>query len=135
MPRKWFGKGLVDIPPLVEPIINLADKFNVSIMAATKRYMDLTLIPSVAVFSDGEYVKWTWPSGGANVFLKNGTEIDPESTAYNCQNTTEQATKIGSIKNTGEVWFPDAFNKDEILVEEQSCRLYQDIVLTFLKIL
>lgn len=135
MPRKWFGKGLVNIPPLVQPIIELADKFDVSIMAATKRYMDLTLMPSVAISSDGEHVRWTWPSNGAKVFIRAGMEIDPDSTAYDCQDTPEQATRIGPVKSTGDMWFPNPFSDDEVLIEEQSCRLNQDIVLTLVRII
>ncbi len=134
MPRKWFGQHVRGADPLIAPILKAADTFDVSVMAATKRFLDLTLVPSMAVFSDGEVVKWVWQSRGSDIFLKVGTEITEDSTAYDCGDSPETATKIGAIKNTGEDWFPDDFRRERIVITEQSCRLYQNIVLTLMKV-
>lgn len=134
MPRKWFGRHVSGAEPLVAPIFEAASLFNVSVMAATKRFLDLTLVPSMAIFSDGEKVKWVWQSRGSDIFIKVGTEICEDCTAYDCTDSPETATRIGAINNKGEEWFPDDFRRERIVVKEQSCRLYQNIVLTLMKV-
>ena len=135
MPRKWFGKHVSGAEPLVAPILEAAAEFNVSVMAATKRFLDLTLVPSMAVFSDGQQVKWVWQSGSnSNIFLLPGTEISEDCTAYECNDSPEVATKVGAIDNSGEDWFPKEFRRERIVVKEQSCRLYEDIVMTLMRV-
>lgn len=135
MPRKWFGRHVLGAEPLVAPILDAAKSFNVSVMAATKRFLDLTVIPSMAVFSDGQQVKWVWQSENASsIYLLPGTDISPDCTAYECDDPPETATRIGAIANTGEDWFPDEFRRDRIVVKEQSCRLYEGIVVTLMRI-
>lgn len=135
MPRKWFGKLVSGAQPLVSTIIGAANEFDVSVMAATRRFLDLTAFPSMAIFSDGEQVKWSWSSRGADhVFLKPGTDISPECTAFECSDSPEVATRVGAIPNSGEDWFPDDFNRERIMVTEQSCRLYEETVMTLLQI-
>jgi len=134
MPRKWFGKYVTGAEPLIANMIRAADAFDASVMAATRRFLDLTLIPSVAVFSDGEYVKWVWRSQGVDkLWLNPGTELSPTCTAYDCSDSPETASKIGAIENSGEEWFPDDFRKERIVIHEQSCLLYKDIVLTLMR--
>ncbi|MEQ1933606.1 MAG: ImmA/IrrE family metallo-endopeptidase [Fimbriimonadaceae bacterium] len=134
MPRRWFGWHVSGAEPLIANVIKAANAFDVSVMAATKRFLDLTLIPSIAVFSDGEQVKWVWKSSGVSkLWLPPGSEISPDCTAYQCTDSPETASRIGAIQNTGECWFPDDYRAERIVVTEQSCRLYKDIVLTLMK--
>lgn len=135
MPKKWFGRHVLGTEPLVGPILDAAKCFDVSVMAATKRFLDLTIIPSMAVFSDGQQVRWVWQSGSAsNIYLPPGTDISPDCTAYECDYPPETASRIGAIPNTGEGWFPDDFRRDRIVVKEQSCRLYESIVMTLMRV-
>lgn len=134
MPRQWFGKYVVNATPVIGNIIPAADAFSVSVMAATRRFVDLTLIPTVAVFSDGEVVRWVWNSQGTGrIWLNPGDEISENTTAYLCSETPETATRIGAIQNSGEEWFPRDFQAERITVWEQSCRLYKDTVLTLMR--
>lgn len=134
MPRKWFGRHVSGAEPLIANVIEAANAFDVSVMAATKRFLDLTLIPSLAVFSDGEQVRWVWKSNGVDkVWLPAGSDISPDCTAYQCTDSPETASRIGAIENTGEDWFPDDYRRERIVIKEQSCRLYQEIVLTLMR--
>lgn len=134
MPRKWFGLHVRNAEPLIETIIDAADDFEVSIMAATKRFLSLTHVPSMAVFSDGYEVKWVWQSRGSDIFLKVGTDVSPASTAYECDSTPEDAAKLGPLEGSGDDWFPDDWRNERITVREQSCLLYKDIVLSLLQV-
>ena len=135
MPRPMLGKRLLAGNQLLPTILSTADDFRVSVMATTKRFLDLTPTPAMAIFSDGETVKWSWASFGAkDIFLRPGTDIDPDCTAYQCTDPSETAIRIGAIENTGEYWFPDDFKKDRINIVEQSFRLYEDIVMTFMQV-
>ena len=135
MPRKWFGRHVSGAEPVVAPILEAASAFNVSVMAATKRFLDLTMVPSIAVFSDGQEVKWVWQSDNASkIYLLPGTDISPDCTAYDCADSPEVATRVGVIENSGEDWFPEEFRRERIVVKEQSCRLYEDIVMTLMRV-
>lgn len=134
MPRRWFGKHVSGAEPLIGNVITAADDFGVSIMAATKRFLELTIVPSVAVFSDGHQVKWIWHSRGVErVWLNVGDDIPENSTAFECNESPETATRIGAIENSGEEWFPNDFRAERIVVKEQSCKLYQNIVVTLMR--
>lgn len=135
IPRFMLGRRSLKADDFLATTLSTATEFNASVMATAKRLLDLTPTPSLVVFSDGERVRWSWCSRGAShVFLRAGTAIDPDCTAYECSDISEVAVRIGLIENSGEHWFPEDFKRERITVREQSFRLFEDIVATYMEV-
>lgn len=136
IPRFLLGGGRSFVADdFLKTTLAAAEEFGASVMATSKRLLDLVPAAYLVVFSDGGRVRWSWSSRGAvDIFLRAGTEIDPDTTAFNCEDSSATALRIGLIENSGELWFPDDFKRARISVREQSFRLYQDMVMTFLEV-
>ena len=135
MPRKLAGRHVAGRDPFLQTISELSSAFSVSITAAIRRFLDLTLVPCVAVFSDGENVRWTWKSANlGDEYLRLDPELDPACTAYQCDNDLDEAIRIGPIPGEANAWFPTNFNVESIVVTEQSAALYPGMTVTVLKL-
>ncbi len=123
IPTRLASKEFRSVPPCLDAVKTLSEAYNVSLTAATVKFVQLSNEDCLAVFSKDGIVQW-WRKGKESHYvpgIEKSHPIDPESEAYEILKGKKPPARITKVPT--QAWFPSIRNPEAFEVNEQSIRL------------
>lgn len=134
MPDRFFAPLCKKDEPSFEHIIDLAKKFNVSITAATMRYLQYCREPIAIVYSHDNHIKWyqgTQSFDELKLFIDVRSRLDPSSRAAAFFKGYKILPNMKSVKASS--WFSSGKFRSDAAIQEQAITMSNyNAVLTLL---
>lgn len=103
--------------PSFEPIVDLADHFGTSLMAAARRFCDIAPQTCAVVWSCERKIRWFHGSATFSHFIEVGKEVDLDSVAHRVYESKTLPTEMEEVP--AEAWIKSYWLKENATVSEQ----------------
>ena len=123
MPDFLLTEQLKVLSPTLNVAKRLAQRFDMSLTAASVRLCEYTRMPMFVAFSYDGKLRWCRKNGAAKnyFFLRFGSQLDGNSLARYCLSQPDDLSTPQIVDSSA--WFPDDFRNDRFTVYEESVEL------------